>query len=115
MSNSNLMAGKRRGRPRTGQTPVLSFRMDLNIQDEIDHWRRQQRGNPSRSKAIRGLILRGLRVVYEEIEPEVQDEIDDWRRLEPDNPSRSSAIHCLILMGIRLAQDERKREDTKKK
>jgi hypothetical protein len=115
MSNSNLMAGKRRGRPRTGQTPVLSFRMDLNIQDEIDHWRRQERGNPSRSKAIRGLILRGLRVVDEEISPEVQDEIDGWRRLEPDNPSRSTAIQCLILMGIRLAQDERKREVTKQK
>src|SRR5436190_2204039 len=101
MSNSEIVRQKRRGRPKIGQLPVISFRMDPGVQEEIDHWRSLEPNNPSRSKAIRHLIIFGLAAAGEE----VREEIDHWRSLEPDNPSRSNAIRCLLMMGLSTAED----------
>jgi hypothetical protein len=60
MSNSNIVVRKKRGRPRIGQIPVVSLRLDLVWQEAIDEWRSLEPGNPSRSEAIRYLIGMGL-------------------------------------------------------
>src|SRR6059058_4948295 len=39
MSDSNVVIRKKRGRPRTGQDPVLSFRWGLDFKEAIDRWR----------------------------------------------------------------------------
>ena len=57
---------KKRGRPRIGQTPVVSFRLELEWQQDIDEWRSGEPGHPSRSDAIRILIGMGLFAAYEE-------------------------------------------------
>jgi hypothetical protein len=85
--------------------------MDPGVQEEIDHWRSLEPNNPSRSKAIRHLIVFGLAAAGEE----VREEIDHWRNLEPDNPSRSNAIRCLLMMGLSTAEEERKQAGGKKK
>ena len=60
MSNSNIVVRKKRGRPRIGQVPVVSLRLDPVWQEAIDEWRNLEPGNPSRSEAIRYLIAMGL-------------------------------------------------------
>jgi hypothetical protein len=60
MSNSNIVLRKKRGRPRIGQVPVVSLRLDPVWQEAIDEWRSLEPGNPSRSEAIRNLIAMGL-------------------------------------------------------
>ena len=62
MSNSNVVLQKRRGRPATGQDPVVTFRLGVEYKQAIDHWRRTERDKPSRSEAIRWLIGQGLEV-----------------------------------------------------
>src|SRR6266480_1722543 len=104
MSSSEIVRQKRRGRPPIGQLPVMSFRMDPVVQEEIDDWRTSESDKPSRSKAIRRLIRFGLAAVGEEL----HQDIDRWRSSEPDNPSRSYAIRCLILMGLSAADEQRK-------
>jgi hypothetical protein len=47
---------KKRGRPATGQDPVLTVRLPPNTRLAIENWARQQRDKPSRSEAIRRLI-----------------------------------------------------------
>src|SRR5207244_775459 len=111
MSSSEIVRQKRRGRPRIGQLPVVSFRMDPIVQEEIDHWRTVEPDKPSRSRAIRHLIAFGLAAAGEE----TLEEIDHWRGLEPDNPSRSEAIRCLIGMGLSTAELERKQAGIQKK
>ena len=60
MSSTNIVTRKKRGRPRIGQSPVVSFRLELAWQEAIDEWRSLEPGNPSRSEAIRNLIGMGL-------------------------------------------------------
>jgi hypothetical protein len=60
MSNSDTVIRKRRGRPRIGQTPVVSFRLDQDWQESIDEWRSLEPEKPTRSEAIRVLIAMGL-------------------------------------------------------
>jgi hypothetical protein len=62
MSNSNVVLQKRRGRPATGQDPVVTFRLGVEYKKAIDHWRSMERDKPSRSAAIRWLIGQGLDV-----------------------------------------------------
>jgi len=50
----------------TGQTPVVSFRLEPEWQQDIDEWRRGESGHPSRSEAIRLLIGMGLYAAYED-------------------------------------------------
>jgi hypothetical protein len=47
---------KKRGRPATGQDPVLTVRLPPNTRLAIENWARQQKDKPSRSEAIRRLI-----------------------------------------------------------
>jgi hypothetical protein len=62
MSNSNVVLQKKRGRPATGQDPVVTFRLGVGHKQAIDHWRRTERDKPSGSEAIRWLIGQGLAV-----------------------------------------------------
>ena len=68
MSDSNVVIRKKRGRPRRGQTPVVSFRLGLECQQDIDKWRSGEPDHLSRSDAIRCLIGMGLSAAYEERE-----------------------------------------------
>ena len=77
MSSSEIVRQKKRGRPRIGQLPVVSFRMDPVVQEEIDQWRTVEPDKPSRSRAIRHLIAFGLAAAGEE----TLEEIDRWRSL----------------------------------
>jgi Arc/MetJ-type ribon-helix-helix transcriptional regulator len=47
---------KKRGRPATGQDPVLTVRLPSNTRAAIENWAKQQKDKPSRSEAIRRLI-----------------------------------------------------------
>jgi metal-responsive CopG/Arc/MetJ family transcriptional regulator len=47
---------KKRGRPATGQDPVLTIRLPLALRSAIQNWAKQQKDTPSRSEAIRRLI-----------------------------------------------------------
>ena len=51
---------KKRGRPATGKDPLLGFRAPIELHRAINAWRKRQPDRPSRSKAIRQLIERGL-------------------------------------------------------
>jgi hypothetical protein len=62
MSTTNVVLRKKRGRPATGQAPVLSFRLGVEYKQAIDDWRSGERDKPSRSEAIRWLIGQGLEV-----------------------------------------------------
>jgi hypothetical protein len=55
------VAQKKRGRPATGQDPVLTIRLPLNLRSEIETWAKRQKDKPSRSVAIRRLIEMGLK------------------------------------------------------
>jgi hypothetical protein len=47
---------KKRGRPATGQDPVLTIRLPLALRATIEGWAKQQKDKPTRSEAIRRLI-----------------------------------------------------------
>ena len=47
---------KKRGRPATGQDPVLTVRVPPVTRLAIENWAKQQKDRPSRSEAIRRLI-----------------------------------------------------------
>jgi hypothetical protein len=47
---------KKRGRPATGQDPVLTVRLPPNTRLAIESWAGRQKDKPSRSEAIRRLI-----------------------------------------------------------
>jgi hypothetical protein len=51
---------KKRGRPATGQDPVLTVRLPPSTRLAIENWAKQQKDRPSRSEAIRRLIEFGL-------------------------------------------------------
>jgi Arc/MetJ-type ribon-helix-helix transcriptional regulator len=66
MSDADVVIRKKRGRPRVGQTPVVSFRLAPEWQQEIDEWRSGEPDHPSRSDAIRILLAMGLSAAYAE-------------------------------------------------
>jgi metal-responsive CopG/Arc/MetJ family transcriptional regulator len=47
---------KKRGRPATGQDPVLAIRLSKGLRSAIESWAMQQIDKPSRSEAIRRLL-----------------------------------------------------------
>jgi hypothetical protein len=53
---------KKRGRPPTGQDPVLALRLPPALRLAIESWGRQQIDGPSRSEAIRRLLEIALRI-----------------------------------------------------
>jgi hypothetical protein len=53
---------KSRGRPATGQTPMMGFRADPLIRAEIVRWAENQPNKPTLSEAIRRLVELGLTV-----------------------------------------------------
>jgi hypothetical protein len=53
---------KKRGRPPTGQDPVLTVRLPAALRSAIENWAKQQKDKLSRSEAIRRLIECGLAV-----------------------------------------------------
>jgi Arc/MetJ-type ribon-helix-helix transcriptional regulator len=52
---------KRRGRPATGQDPVLGIRLPGRLIDDVEAWIKQQKDRPSRSEAIRRLLSFALK------------------------------------------------------
>lgn len=50
----------KRGRPRTGQMPPVTLRIDNVLQSRIDQWAERLPAPVKRSTAIRMLIERGL-------------------------------------------------------
>ena len=58
----NSVGQKRRGRPAKdwGADPVISFRLDYDLEWQLEHWRSVQSTQPSRSRAIRVLLRRAL-------------------------------------------------------
>jgi len=56
MGKSIAVLRKKRGRPRTGESPVLALRLSPALRADIESWARQQQDRPSRSEAIRRLI-----------------------------------------------------------
>jgi hypothetical protein len=54
---------KKRGRPATGQAPMLGVRLPTDLRNRIDIWAKREGGIPSRSEAIRRLVEYGLFVV----------------------------------------------------
>jgi hypothetical protein len=66
MSDPNTVVRKRRGRPRIGEFPVFSFRLNPDCLEDVDDWCREEPGNLSRSQAVRELVLKGLRATYKE-------------------------------------------------
>jgi metal-responsive CopG/Arc/MetJ family transcriptional regulator len=47
---------KKRGRPATGQDPVLAIRLSSDLRAAVETWAEQQTDKPSRSEAIRRLL-----------------------------------------------------------
>jgi hypothetical protein len=60
MKPSITVHKKGRGRPATGQDPLVSFRIPAASLDAIDRFRAEQEGDLSRSEAIRLLIRDAL-------------------------------------------------------
>ena len=60
MSESDVVIRKKRGRPRSGQIPVFSLRLQVECQEAIDEWRSEEPGHPSRSEAVRMLLVLAL-------------------------------------------------------
>jgi hypothetical protein len=51
---------KKRGRPATGNDPMMGFRMPVEFKAEIDAWAAAQTDKPPRSEAMRRLMKIGL-------------------------------------------------------
>ncbi|WP_244434954.1 ribbon-helix-helix domain-containing protein [Methylocystis sp. SC2] len=60
MAKSIPVLQKKRGRPATGQDPLLNFRAPLEMIERIDAWAAKQKDAPSRSEAIRRLLEKAL-------------------------------------------------------
>ena len=56
MRKSIPVLRKKRGRPPTGQNPVLAIRLPAALRADIESWAMRQKDKPSRSEAIRRLI-----------------------------------------------------------
>jgi len=55
-----LITKKTRGRPRTGKGDLVGVRLQPAELSQVDAWRQQQDGEPSRPEAIRRLVRKGL-------------------------------------------------------
>ena len=44
---------KKRGRPATGQDPILGIRLPVGLRNDVDEWAKRQNDRPSRSEAIK--------------------------------------------------------------
>jgi len=65
----NSVGQKRRGRPRSSwRASLLSFRVDYDLEWELEDWRWLQPKLPSRSRAIRILLRKGLAAAERERE-----------------------------------------------
>ena len=62
MKKSILDKQKRRGRPATGQTPMMGFRATEELRGKIVHWAEFQPDAPKLSEAVRRLVELGLTV-----------------------------------------------------
>jgi hypothetical protein len=51
---------KRRGRPTTGQKPLLGFRATPELRAAIEEWAKRQPDTPRLSEAVRRLVLAAL-------------------------------------------------------
>ncbi len=60
MAKSIPVLPKKRGRPATGQDPLLNFRAPPELTERIDAWAAKQKDAPSRSEAIRRLLEKAL-------------------------------------------------------
>src|SRR5918995_4665087 len=58
--SSKPKAQKRRGRPPTGQDPVMTIRLSAKLRKSINAWAIGQSDNPSRSEAVRRLLEQAL-------------------------------------------------------
>jgi hypothetical protein len=56
MAKSISVLPKKRGRPATGQDPILNFRAPAILTAKIDKWAAKQEDHLSRSEAIRRLL-----------------------------------------------------------
>jgi hypothetical protein len=61
MQKSTAVLQKKRGRPKTGETPVLAIRLSSETRAMIDEWADRQEDRPNRSEAMRRLVDRGIR------------------------------------------------------
>jgi hypothetical protein len=60
MAKVNKRIRKKRGRPATGQDPVVPVRLPTEVIAAVDGWAERNEAG-SRSEAIRALIERGLK------------------------------------------------------
>ena len=66
----NSVGQKRRGRPAKewGADPVISFRLDDDLQGALEYWRYSHAKPPSRSRSIRILLRKALEAAEKERE-----------------------------------------------
>ena len=62
MKKAKIVKQKVMGRPRTGTTPLMGFRVDPVIRASIVRWAEKQPDMPTLSEAIRRLVELGLTV-----------------------------------------------------
>jgi len=53
---------KKKGRPATGQTPIMGFRATPDLRAAVEQWAQEQSDAPRLSEAVRRLVLLGLKV-----------------------------------------------------
>lgn len=61
MKKGIFVKQKTRGRPATGQKPLVGFRASPEMRIEIEKWAARQPDKPTLSKAIRRLVELGLK------------------------------------------------------
>jgi hypothetical protein len=61
MKRGIIVKQKMRGRPATGQKPLLAFRASPELRAAIEAWAAKQPDKPGLSKAIRRLVEFGLK------------------------------------------------------
>ena len=65
----NSVIHKKRGRPRSSwRASLLSFRVDYDLEWELENWRWLHPKPPSRSRSIRILLRKGLEAAEKERE-----------------------------------------------
>ncbi|MCC3245092.1 ribbon-helix-helix domain-containing protein [Methylocystis sp. WRRC1] len=60
MKKSIPVIQKKRGRPVTGQEPLVTFRAPASLIERIEKWAARQKDAPSRSEAIRRLLEKAM-------------------------------------------------------
>jgi hypothetical protein len=56
-----ISAKQKRGRPATGAKPMIGFRADAGLREDIEKWAKAQPDKPKLSVAIRRLVVVGLK------------------------------------------------------